>query len=192
MLRMLVAVTHALRSLFRSRVGLAIENAALRQQLSVLKQARRTPRLRAGDRLFWVVLRRVWSRWAEALIIVKPETVARWHRQGFRTYWRWKSMRTGRPRSNREIRDPVRRMATENSWGAPRIHAELLKLGFLVSERTVSRNLPTEPAPRDAVERWKAFLRNHREVLAAMDFFTVPTVTFSVLYVFFIIDHGRR
>jgi len=83
-------------------------------------------------------------------------------------------------------------MATKNSWGAPRIHAELLKLGFLVSERTVSRNLPTEPAPRDAVERWKAFLRNHREVLAAMDFFTVPTVTFSVLYVFFIIDHGRR
>jgi transposase InsO family protein len=192
MVRMLLAVAHGLRSLFRSRVDLAIENAALRQQLSVLKQARRKPRLRAGDWLFWVVLRRVWSRWREALIIVKPETVVRWHRQGFRTYWRWKSRRTGRPRSIREIRDLIRRMATENGWGAPRIHAELLKLGFLVSERTVSRYMPTESAGPDVVERWRAFLRNHREVLAAMDFFTVPTVTFCVLYVFFVIDHTRR
>jgi putative transposase len=83
-------------------------------------------------------------------------------------------------------------MATENGWGAPRIHAELLKLGFLVSERTVSRYMPTEPTPAEAVDQWKAFLRNHRQVLAAMDFFTVPTVRFCVLYVFFVIDHSRR
>ena len=192
MFRILVALAHALRALLRSRVDLAIENAALRQQLAVLRQKTRRPRVRRVDRLFWVLLRRVWPRWAEALLIVTPDTVVRWHRKGFRTYWRWKSRRTGRPQSTRELRALIRRMATENGWGAPRIHAELLKLGLLVSERTVSRCMPKEPAPREALKRWKVFLRNHREVLAAMDFFTVPTVKFCVLYVFFVIDHGRR
>ena len=190
--RILAAVLHAIRSLLRSRVGLSIENAALRQQLAILKKGRPRPRLHGSDRLFWVLLRHLWSGWAETLIIVKPETVVRWHRRGFRTNWRWKSRRKGRPRSDREIRELIRRMATENGWGAPRIHAELLKLGFLISERTVSRYMPKKPAGPDAVDRWKTFLRNHRDVLAAMDFFTVPTVTFRVLYVFFVIHHGRR
>ncbi len=192
MFRVFIAVAHALRSLLRLRFDLAIENAALRQQLAVLKQRRPRPRLRDSDRLFWVLLRHVWSGWAEALIIVKPETVIRWHRAGFHAYWRWKSKRIGRPRSHRETRELIRRMATENCWGAPRIHAELLKLGFLVSERTVSRYMPKKPAGPDAVQRWKRFLDNHRDVLVAMDFFTVPTVTFRVLYVFFVIHHGRR
>ena len=192
MFPIMFAAVHALRALLRSRFDLALENAALRQQLAVLKQRRPRPRLRWSGRLFWVLLRPVWSGWADALIVVKPETVIRWHRAGFRAYWRWKSRRNGRPRSHREIRDLIRRMATENRWGAPRIHAELLKLGFLVSERTVSRFMPKKPVGPDAVERWKRFLRNHRHALAAMDFFTVPTATFHVLYVFFVIHHGRR
>jgi len=190
--RILAAVVHTLRSLLRSRFDLAMENAALRQQFAVMKQSRGRSRLRGSDRLFWVLLRRVWSGWTGALIIVKPETVIRWHRAGFRTYWRWKSRRARRPRSDREIRESIRRMAAQNSWGAPRIHAELLKLGFLVSERTVSRFMPKKPVGPDAVKQWTRFLRNHRHALAAMDFFTVPTATFHVLYVFFVIHHGRR
>jgi putative transposase len=192
MFRLLLAVIHALLALLRSRVDLAVENAGLRQQLAVLRQKKPRPRLRRSAHLFWVLLRRVWSRWADALIIVSPVTVVRWHRQGFGAYWRWKSRRTGRPPSNRELRDLIRRMATENSWGAPRIHGELLKLGLPVSERTVSRYMPKHLAPQEAVEQWKAFLRNHREILAAMDFFTTPTLRFCVLYVFFVIDHARR
>ncbi len=126
MFRVFIAVAHALRALFRSRFEIAIENVALRQQLAVMKQSRGRPRLRGSDRLFWVLLRRVWSGWTGTLIIVKPETVIRWHRAGFRTYWRWKSRRAGRPRSDREIRELIRRIAAQNSWGAPRIHAELL------------------------------------------------------------------
>jgi transposase InsO family protein len=190
--RILAAVVHTLRSLLRSRFDLAMENAALRQQLAVMKQSRIRPRLRGTDRLFWVVLRRVWSGWTDALIVVKPETVVRWHRAGFRAYWRWKSRRKGRPQSHREIRNLICKMATDNGCGAPRIHAELCKLGFLVSERTVSRYMPRKPAGPDAVERWKRFLQNHRDVLAGMDFFSVPTATFRVLYVFFVIGHGRR
>jgi len=129
----------------------------------------------------------------DALILVKPETVARWHRQGFRLYWRRKSraQTPGRPRVGREVRDLIRRVASENGWGAPRIHAELLKLGFAVSERTVSRYLPRRPTNPDAVKRWLAFLRNHREVIAGVDFFTVPTATFQMLHVFFVIHHDR-
>ena len=179
--RILAAVVHTLRSLLRSRFDLAMENAALRQQLAVMKQRRTRPRLRRTDRLFWVVLRRVWSGWTDALIVVKPETVVRWHRAGFRAYLRWKSRRKGRPQSHREIRDLICKMATDNGWGAPRIHAELCKLGFLVSERTVSRYMPKKPVGPDAVERWKRFLQNHRDVLAGMDFFSVPTATFRVL-----------
>jgi len=190
--RIPAAVVDALRSLVRSRIDLAIENAALRQQLAVLKQKRPRPQLQRFDRLFWVLLRHLWSGWAETLIIVKPGTVVRWHRGDFRTYWRWKSKWCGRPRSDCEIRALIRKMATDNGWGAPRIHAELCKLGFLVSERTVSRYLPKKPVGPDAIERWKRFLRNHRDVLAGMDFFSVPTATFQVLYVFFVIGHERR
>ncbi len=126
------------------------------------------------------------------MIIVKPETVVRWHRDGFMSYWRWKSRKVGRPRIVSEIPALIRRMVRENDWGAPRVHEELLKLGHDVSERTVSRYLPRKPTDPDAIERWKAFLRNHRDVICGMDFLTVPTVTFGVLYVFFIIDHALR
>ena len=146
------------------------------------------------DRLLWVALRRLWSRWAEVLIIVKPDTVVSWHRAGFRLYWRFRShRRPGRPRITSELRQLIQRMATENPiWGAPRIHGELLKLGFDVSERTVSRYLARVGSKGDPRKLWLVFLRNHREVIAAMDFFTVPTATFRVLYCFFVISHSRR
>jgi putative transposase len=128
-------------------------------------------------------------------MIVSPETVVRWHRLGFALYWRAISnvRQVGRRRLSKEVRNLIFRMATENpTWGAPRIHGELLMLGFDVSERTISRWMRRAPRDSEPARRWLAFLRNHREAIAAMDFFTVPTVTFSLLYCFFIIGHGRR
>ena len=179
----------------RSRNSLGLEIVALRLQVNVLKRKHRRSRLRVWDQVFWVFLRRVWSRWAEVLVVVKPETVVRWHRAGFRFYWRWLSRRRelGRPRIGSEIRQLIARMASENPlWGAPRIHGELVKLGFDVSERTVSRYLGRVGRKGDPRKLWLIFLRNHREVIAAMDFFTVPTATFRVLYCFFVISHSRR
>ncbi len=179
----------------RSRNSLAFEIVALRHQISVLKRKNPRPRLSMWDQVFWVFLRRVWSRWAEVLVVVKPETVVRWHRAGFRLYWRFLSRRreNGRPRIGSELRQLIGRMAKENpTWGAPRIHGELLKLGFEVSERTVSRYLARAGRNGDARKVWLIFLKNHREVIAAMHFFTVPTATFRVLYCFFVMSHSRR
>jgi hypothetical protein len=183
------------RAFFRSRNSLGLEILALRQQVSVLKRKNPRPRLNTLDQVFWVLLRRVWSRWAEMLVVVKPETVVRWHREGFRFYWRFLSRcrEMGRPRISSELRELIARMAKENpTWGAPRIHGELLKLGFEVSERTVSRYVARVGRNEDARKLWSVFLKNHREVIAAMDLFTVPTPTFRVLYCFFVISHGRR
>jgi len=182
MIRLLWAIIAALFSGFRSQSGLMIENLALRQQLSTVLQKRR-PRIGPVDRAFWVVLRRVWARWSDAVVIVKPETVIGWHRAGFALYWRWLSRRgrsPGRAAVGREVRDLVRRMARENGWGAPRIHGELVKLGLEVSERTVSRYLRRLGRSPERRQSWFTFLRNHREVIVAMDFFTVPTLTFRV------------
>jgi hypothetical protein len=176
-----------LSSFFRSRYGLGLEILALRQQLGVLRRKHPRPRLRTGDRLFWVSLHRLWPGWKNALIVVKPETVVSWHRAGFRLFWRFRSRpnNCGRPKINAKLRSAIRRMAEENAtWGAPRIHVELLKLGFGASERTVSR-YPRRLSPSDQARKlWTTFLRNHREVIAAMDFFTAPTITFRVLYCF--------
>jgi putative transposase len=193
--RLLLLMVAALRSSCRSRADLVLENLALRQQLAVLLRAGRRPRVSTLDRRFWVVLRRFWSRWMEVLVFVRPATVIRWHRVGFRLYWNWLSRlaRGGRPGVPAEVRALVRRLVTENpTWGAPRVHGELRMLGFEVSERTVSRLMPRRPRNPEAVQRWMTFLRNHRDAIAAMDFFVVPTVTFRVLYVWFAIEHGRR
>jgi putative transposase len=196
MLDRLALMLRWLRAVCRLRSDLALENLALRQQLTVLSRRHPRPRLTSGDRFFWVMLRRVWVKWTDPLIIVKPDTVVGWHRAGFRLYWRFRSrvkIRVGRPRTGQEIRDLIHRMAAENgTWGAPRIHGELLKLGVGVSERTVSRYLQDQPRKPASRPSWLAFLRNHREAIAAMDLFTVPTVSFRLLYVFFVISHARR
>jgi putative transposase len=128
-------------------------------------------------------------------VLVKPDTVVRWHRAGFKIYWNWISQRgrrTGRPAVGAELRALIRKMATENGWGAPRIHGELKMLGLDISERTVSRDLRGLRRRPEARPSWLTFLRNHREVIAAMDLFVVCTVTFRLLYVLFVIRHGRR
>jgi putative transposase len=190
----LLTLLAVIRVFFRSRSDMALEVLALRQQVAVLKRKRPRPIVNPLDRLFWTTLRSCWCRWSDVLVIVKPETVVGWHRAGFRLYWRWRSRsRGGRPSASEEVRTLIRRMAAENlDWGAPRIHGELQKLGFVVSERTVARCLRHISRRGDPARRWLAFLRNHREVIAAFDFFTVPTVTFQLLYCFFVIDHGRR
>ena len=196
MLRFGLLLLAAVRAAFLARTDLVVENLALRHQLSTFVHCGRRPRVGVADRVLWVTLRRVWARWSEVLLFVRPETVVRWHRAGFRKYWTWLShhrRREGRPSIDGDLRTLILRMAAENpSWGAPRIHGELLMLGIDVSERTVSRYLPRRrPAP-GALERWIVFLRNHRGAIAAMDFFTVPTVAFRVLHVWFAIDHARR
>jgi putative transposase len=147
--------------------------------------------------LFWVLARRFWPQWKEMLVIVLRETVARWHRAGFKLYWsmlgKVRNRVGGGRRISEEIRQLIFQMVAENpSWGAPRIHGELLMLGFEVSEATISRWMRRAPRVPDPAKRWLAFVRNHREANAAMDFFTVPTLTFRVLYCFFIISHDRR
>jgi transposase InsO family protein len=169
-----------------SRRDLLLEILALRQQLTVLQARHPRPRLATADRVFWVMLRRFWSGW----------TVVRWHRAGFKLYWTWRSRhkaRPGRKCVSRELRELIFRMVVENpTWGAPRIHGELKMLGFDISERTVSRWMRKAPRNPEPAKQWKAFLSNHREAIAAMDFFTVPTFTFGVLYGFFVITHNRR
>jgi putative transposase len=192
MLLLLKLTLWGFRSLTLSRQALVLDNLALRQQLATLAHRGRRPRLERADRFFWVALRRVWADWAASLAIVKPATVVAWHRRAYRAYWRRISRQLGRPRTDAQLRDLVRRMVTENRWGAPRIHGELLKLGFRVSERTVSRYIRTSRPRRPPGTSWKTFLDNHRDVLAAMDFFTVPTLTFRLLYVLLIIQHDRR
>jgi putative transposase len=184
-----------LGAFFRSRYNLGVEILALRKQLGVFKRKNPRPRLTIKDRVFWILLRRLWPAWTHALVIVKPETVVGWHRAGFRLFWRFRSRSKdlGRPKINDEIRAPIRQMVEENpTWGAPRIHGELLKLGFEISERTISRYIKRLSPPDQTRKLWATFLRNHRELITAMDFFTVPTLTFRVLYCFFVIEHGRR
>jgi putative transposase len=196
MLRHLRLLAVLFTRLFRSRRDLVLENLALRQQLSVLRRLRPKPQFAAADRLFWVALQRVWHGWQKALILVQPETVVRWHRAGFKLYWTWLSRhrsRAGRRCVNRELRELIFRMVAENrTWGAPRIHGELKMLGFDLSERTVLRWMRRAPRNPEPANQWAAFLTNHREAIAAMDFFTVPTLTFGVLYCFFVIAHDRR
>jgi transposase InsO family protein len=183
--------------IFRNRQNLLLENLALRQQLVVLKRRHPKPKLGLLDKLFWVAARQFWACWKQSLFLVMPETVVRWYRAGFRRYWtvlcQPRNPVGGGKRISKEIRDLIFQMVVENpTWGAPRIHGELVMLGFDVSERSISRWMRRAPRNPEPAKRWLSFLHNHREAIAAMDFFTVPTVTFNLLYCFFIISHDRR
>jgi hypothetical protein len=171
-----------------------MENLALRHQIGVLQRcARKRPRLTDVDRLFWVWLSRIWSDWRSALAIVQPDTVLAWHRKGFRLFWSWKIRRgqQGRPTVSREVRTLMRRMCRENpGWGAPRIYGELLKLGVDIGESSVSKYMVRGRKPPS--QTWRTFLENHAQQLVSIDFFTVPTLRFQVLYVFLVLAHDRR
>src|SRR4029077_8596537 len=153
----------SIRGGFRTRTALEAENLALRHQLLVLQRSNRNHRLRLNfaDRLVWVWLSRLWSDWKSALGIVKPEAVIAWHRKGFRLYWRWKSRHAlGRPSVSREVIDLIRKMSLANPhWGAPRIHGELLKLGFELSQATVAKYMVRQRRPPS--QTWHTFLQNH-------------------------------
>jgi len=178
---------------FRSKLALEAENAALRQQIIVLRRKLRGRiRLSNGDRLFFVWLYRLFPAVTRALLIIRPDTLVRWHRAGFRYYWRWKSRRRiGRPKIEYELRALIRRMNAENPlWGAPRIHGELLKLGFEVAQSTVAKYMVKRRGPRS--QTWRTFLRNHAPDIAAIDLFVVPTISFGLLYGLIVVRIARR
>ncbi len=190
----MLTLLFSLRDCFRARAVLQAEILALRHQLLVLQRSSHGHRGRLGlaDRVLWVWLSRLWNDWRSTLLIVKPETVIAWHRQGFRLYWRWKSRRNdGRPSVSPEVRNLIRQMSLANPrWGAPRIHGELLKIGIEVSQATVAKYLARHRKPPS--QTWRTFLRNHAKDLVSVDFFVVPTIAFQFLFVFVILDHDRR
>ena len=194
MLISLTTLLTTLSSIFRSRAALQLENLALRHQIGVLQRSiRNRPKLTLVDRLLWVWLSRIWCGWRSALAIVQPETVVAWHRNGFRLFWTWKVRhgQPGRPVISREVRDLIRKMCRENpGWGAPRIHGELLKLGIDIGESSVSKYMVRNRKPPS--QTWRTFLENHAQQLVSIDFFTVPTIRFQVLYVFLVLAHDRR
>ena len=193
MIPLLLLLLAIVASPFKSSGQLAAENMALRHQVMVLRrQLRGKIRLMNLDRLFLVHLYRCFPSILQVLVTVQPETVIRWHRVGFRSYWRWKSRsRGGRPQIDSELRALIRRMNIENPlWGAPRIHGELLKLGFEVAQSTVAKYMAKRRGP--PCQGWRTFVRNHAPDLAAMDLFVVPTISFSLLYAFVIVRLDRR
>ena len=194
MTALFVALLASIRTTICARLELTAEILALRHQLAVLQRAApKRPRLRSLDRLLWVLLSSVWPNWRQAVQIVTPATVVRWHRRAFATYWRWNSRprHIGRPALASDLRVLIRHMREANPlWGAPRVHGELQKLGIDVSQATVAKYLGRRRGP--PAQSWRTFLTNHVSQLASIDFFTVPTATFRVLFVFVGLSHDRR
>src|ERR1700756_3222356 len=193
MFALICFVLAVLASPFKSNIRLEAENAVLRHQLIVLRgKLKGRARLTNNDRWFFVQLYRWFPSILPVLMIIRPETLVGWHRAGFRRYWRWKSCRRGgRPHIETELRALIRQMSTENLlWGAPRIHGELLKLGFSVAQFSVAKYMAKGRGPPS--QEWRTFLRNHAPHIAAMDLFVVPTIGFKLLYGFVIIRLDRR
>jgi transposase InsO family protein len=193
MIALLCFVLTVLVSPFKSKSRLEAENAALRHQVAVLRRmVHRRVQLTNSDRMFFIQLYRWFPSVLKVITAIRPETLVRWHRGGFRRYWRWKSRSLGgRPQIDTELRALIRRMSMENPlWGAPRIHGELLKLGFAVVQSSVAKYMVKRHAPPS--QGWCTFLRNHAPDIAAMDLFVVPTIGFNLLYAFVIVRLGRR
>jgi hypothetical protein len=178
---------------FRTQAQLEAEITMLRHQLNVLRRQAPRPRLTAADRLFFVWLCQLIPSLRNAITIVQPDTVLRWHRSGFRLYWRWKSRaRSGRPKVPIEVRGLILRMSVENPlWGAPRIHGELLKLGVEIAQSTVAKYM-AKRRPGGSGQTWKTFLRNHAAGIGATDFLVVPTINVRLLSVLVILRHERQ
>jgi transposase InsO family protein len=193
MIGLLCYALAVLASPFKSRVRLEAENAVLRHQLIVMRRRLHgRVRLTHHDRWFLIQLYHWFPSILQVLTIIRPETLVRWHRAGFRCYWRWKSRPLGgRPQIDMELRVLIRRMSMENPlWGAPRIQGELLKLGFEVAQSSVAKYMVKRRGPPS--QGWRTFLRNHTQDIAAMDLFVVPTIGFDLLYAFVIVRLGRR
>jgi transposase InsO family protein len=194
MLELLALLLGILPAVLRSHADLVAENLLLRHQLAVLtRPGRKRPPLRVPDKLLWIVARRLCPGWRRDLVLVRPETVVRWHRQAWHLFWRWKSRsRLGRPRLSAEARELIAVMSRDHPrWGTERIRGELLKLSIAVSNRSIRRDRGKRP-PRPPSQSWRTFLANHPAEIWAADLFTVPTLTFKTLYVLLVIAHGRR
>jgi transposase InsO family protein len=193
MIEFLSLVAHIVVSPFKTRARLEAEIILLRHQVNVLRRRLPPkPKLTVADRLLFVWLYRLFPSVLAAIAIVQPETIIRWHRTGFRLYWRWKSRsRGGRPKVPLEIQRLIREMSLANRlWGAPRIHGELLKLGIEVAQSTVAKYMARRE--RGPSQTWKTFLRNHTARIAATDFLIVPTIGFRLLFVLVVLRHQRR
>jgi len=193
MLSVLISILQTVRGTVRSRATLQLEILALRHQLHVLQRSRRRRiHLTQADRLLWVWLSGTWAEWRSAIVIVRPETVIAWHRRAFRRFWTWKSRhRIGRPAVASELRALIRSMSQANrTWGAPRIHGELLKLGIEIGESSVTKYLVRTRRPPS--QSWRTFLTNHIQQITAADFFVVPTATGRLLFVLVMLAHHRR
>jgi transposase InsO family protein len=193
----MLAILHLLwafvANLFKSPRRLEVENLFLRHQINIaMRGAPHRLCLRGSDRALLVWMTRLWPSLLGLSRVVQPDTILRWHRAGFRTYWRWKSRaHPGRPPVSRELRELIHRMSKENPlWGAPRIHGELLKLGFEIAESTVSKYMIRHRGPPS--QTWRTFLRNHADAIVAIDLCLVPTLTFERLFAFLVVGHGRR
>ena len=193
MLAILRALGMFVADMFKTRLRLEIENLFLRHQLNIALR-RAPPRLRlcGSDRALLVLMTRLWPSLLGVVQVVQPETILRWHRTGFKAFWRWKSRnRAGRPKIDCGLRDLIQRMSKENpQWGAARVHGELLMLGFEVAQSTVSKYMVRVRNPPS--QTWKTFLRNHTEAIAAIDMCIVPTLTFDLLFALLVLGHGRR
>jgi len=179
----------------RSRSGLAAENLFLRKQLALYVERKKKPRRATDSIRFTLCQSSRFFHWSDALTVVKPGTLVRWHRQGFRIFWKWKSRSPGRPRVPANVRRLIVEMAVNNlNWGEERIADELLlKMGIRISPRTVRRYMPKSPKrPADPSQRWTTFVRNHAKAIVASDFFVVATTTFRLVYVFVIMEVGSR
>src|ERR1700693_5886399 len=193
MIGLLCFVLAVLASPFKSKLRLGGAEGGRRQQLIVVRRS--LPgrvRLTSHDRWFFIQLYRWFPSILQVLTIIRPETLVRWHRAGFRCYWRWKSRpRGGRPQIETELRALIRRMSVENPlWGAPRIHGELLKLGFEVAQSSVAKYMVKRRGPPS--QGWRTFLHNHAPDIGAMDLLVVSTIGFDLLYAFVIVRLGRR
>ena len=196
MLRVLLAFVRTLFSCLQTHRDLALENLALRHQIAVLRRSGpKRPRLGPPDRALWAWLCGIWPPWRQVLVLVQPATVIRWHREGFRLFWRCKSSpagQPGRPSVDKDVIQLIRSIAEANpGWGAPRVHGELRKLGIDVAQSTVSKYMPAKPR-KPPSQTWRAFLDNHVGNLASIDFFPVHSATFRVLFVLLVLSHDRR
>ena len=194
MLEYLLLLVGLFLAVLRSRADLVAENLLLRHQLAVLaRPTRKLPPLRGRDKLLWVLARRLCAVWRRHLVLIRPETVVRWHREAWKLLWHRRSRpRLGRPRLNDETRELIAVMSRDNPrWGTERIRGELLKLGVVVSNRSIRRYRGRTP-PRPPSQTWRTFLANHRPQIWAADLFTVRTLTFKTLYVLLFITHDRR
>ena len=177
---------------FKTKTQLQLEIIFLRKQLEILNRSNNKIWIKNRDRLFFTFIKSIFSNWKSSLIIIKPETVIKWHRKGFQLYWIWKSKRKGRPRIETEIIQLIKQMAEDNpQWGIPRIHGEVLKLEFDISESTVQKYVP-KTNDRTSGQRWKTFLKNHASEIISIDFLTVPTINYKLLYVLVFLSHQRR